>query len=167
MSDATTVTALLNSITHGPAWHGPSTMEAIEGVSAEDAASHPVDGVHSIWEIVNHVNAWQAYSLAVLAGEDAGLLDGQDDWPPLPLSHGETEWHAVCRDLERLGREICETVLQCDDRRMKETVPGKDFTLKVLLHGVVSHNVYHGGQIALLKKCLENESKTEAKAVGD
>ena len=39
----------------GPAWHGPSVLEALEGVSAEDAAEHPIEGAHSIWELVLHL----------------------------------------------------------------------------------------------------------------
>ena len=165
MSDATTITALFNSITHGPAWHGPSTMEAVAGVTAEHAASHPVDGLHSIWEIVNHVNAWQGYTLSVLRGEGPVSLEEQDDWPLLPVAQGEPEWHAACRDLERLGRELCEEVLHFDDAKLKELVPYKDFSLKVLLHGVVAHNIYHGGQIALLRKCHDDDSGAQSAVV--
>ena len=42
----------------GESWHGPSVREVLAGVSAEDAAAHPIAGAHSIWEIVLHLTGW-------------------------------------------------------------------------------------------------------------
>jgi len=39
----------------GEAWHGPSLLEVLEGVSAHQAAAHPIAGAHSIWELVLHL----------------------------------------------------------------------------------------------------------------
>ena len=164
MSAATTVSALLKSTTQGPAWHGPALSDLLDGLSVEDAMLHPIDGAHSIWEIVNHLNLWQSYTLAVLQGEDVSFLDRQDDWPK--PSGKDADWQRACRMLEGVGREIREIVIHFDDARLKTTVPDSDYTLKILLHGVVSHNVYHAGQIALLKKCLEqSQTATQMHAV--
>ncbi len=42
----------------GDAWHGDSVLELLKGVDAETAASHPIKGAHSIWELVLHIAAW-------------------------------------------------------------------------------------------------------------
>ena len=44
----------------GDAWHGPSLKSLLDGISAEDASKHPVPGAHSIWELVNHIAAWNS-----------------------------------------------------------------------------------------------------------
>src|SRR5580700_939308 len=55
MSDASRIKQQLENAFNGPAWHGPSLMENLKGVSAEVAAAKPVTGAHSIWEIINHL----------------------------------------------------------------------------------------------------------------
>ncbi len=51
MSDATTISAILKNTTHGPAWHGPSVMELLNDVSAEQAVEDFVKGCRRVWEI--------------------------------------------------------------------------------------------------------------------
>ena len=48
----------------GKSWHGPSVLEALADVSAEDAAAYPIAGAHSIWEIVLHLIS--SYNLVLL-----------------------------------------------------------------------------------------------------
>lgn len=165
MSAGTTLSALMKSTTLGPAWHGPALMELLDGVSAGKAMAHPIDDVHSIWEIVVHINLWQQYTLAILQGQDASFLDREDDWP-IPSGKHE-DWERACRQLEGLSREIREIVVHLDNEQLKAIVPDGDYDLKVLLHGVLSHNVYHAGQIALLQKVLNQEAGTQLKAVGE
>ena len=57
----------------GPAWHGPSVLESIAGLTPEDAHAHPVAGAHSAWELVLHLGGTYRLVLRRLAGEDAQL----------------------------------------------------------------------------------------------
>ena len=152
MSEATTISAMLKSISHGPAWHGPSVSEVLEGVSATMASQKPLAGAHSIWEILLHMNAWQGHVLKVAGGADGAALQGEADWPRVPAEPAEDEWEAARRHFEGGGQEIRELIMHFDDAKMHEMVVGREFPIKVLLHGVVHHNLYHCGQIALLKK---------------
>ena len=154
MSEATTISAMLKSVAHGPAWHGYGAMEILEGIAAADAARMPLDDVHSIWEILLHMIAWQDYTIAVVDGADGQGLEGAEDWPPAPDPGTEEEWEAALQRFEGGGRDIRERILHFDDARLREPIPGRDFPMKILLHGIVHHNVYHAGQIALLKKAL-------------
>ena len=45
---------------NGQAWHGPSLLSLLAGVTAEQAAAHPVPGAHSIWELTLHIAAWES-----------------------------------------------------------------------------------------------------------
>lgn len=123
-------------------------------MSAANASQKPLADTHSIWEILLHMNAWQDYALNVANGADGAALQGEQDWPRVPAEPAEDEWEAAQRHFEGGGQEIRELIMHFDDAKMHEMVPGREFPMKVLLHGVVHHNLYHCGQIAVLKKAL-------------
>jgi uncharacterized damage-inducible protein DinB len=154
MSEATTIAAMLKSVVDGPAWHGPSVMELVESVSADQAKRKPIKGAHSMWELLLHMTAWQEYALEVVDGNDAAPLEGEADWPPVPDPPSESAWDTTKRKFEGGMRELRERIIHLDDARLHGTVPRRDFPLKVLLHGLIHHNLYHGGQIALLRKAI-------------
>ncbi len=69
MSETRRIRGMLRSVYRGPAWHGPSISENLKGIEAAQAASHPIPGAHSIWEIVHHVIAWEREVVQVLGGK--------------------------------------------------------------------------------------------------
>lgn len=156
MSAGTTLAGLMISTTQGPAWHGPALTELLGGITTEEALAHPIEGVHSIWELVNHINLWQRYARAILRDEEVSFLDRNNDWPE--PEGGDDAWAQASRDVETLSGEIQGIASKLDDAALSAKVPGTDYKLKVLLHGVVTHNIYHAGQIAIVKKCLGKET---------
>lgn len=134
----------------GEAWHGPSLSEILHGVDAATAAAHPMHGAHSIWELVLHVAAWKGAVRRRMHGE-AIELTGADDWPPV-TDPRESAWKAACDALAEAHRALLADASAFDEKRLTETVPGKDYDFYHLLHGAVQHDLYHAGQIALLKK---------------
>jgi uncharacterized damage-inducible protein DinB len=137
----------------GDAWHGPSLKSLLDGMMAEDAARHPVGGAHSIWELVHHLTAWQTIVHEELSGAEAQITP-ELDWPPV-WEVSEVEWK---RALERLSdarsrlRRAVERLRddQLDERPSRRTQNSR----YVMLHGVVQHDLYHAGQIALLRKAF-------------
>ncbi len=86
----------------GEAWHGPSVLESLAGVSADEAAAHPISGAHSIWEIVLHLTTDYTLVLRRLSG-DGGQLTPEEDWPPCPAVT-EENWRKATQDLtKRVG----------------------------------------------------------------
>ncbi len=143
----------------GDAWHGPAVGELVYGVTAVEAAAHPVPGAHSIWEVVLHVTGWRnevARRLATgtLAEPAAG------DWPAVPAVN-EANWAAAVAGLaastdavigalatfpvERLGAQAGDT---------RDPTLGSGVTWAAMLRGLAQHDAYHGGQIGVLKKAL-------------
>jgi uncharacterized damage-inducible protein DinB len=135
----------------GEAWHGPSLRELLEDVTAERAAAKPLAGAHSIWELVLHIDAWERAALSVVGGSRFDVLAGDADWPPLRETSAEA-WQGALDRLESTTRELVAVIRAMDDARLEELAGGREFNLYFLLHGVVQHNLYHAGQIALLKK---------------
>jgi uncharacterized damage-inducible protein DinB len=143
----------LRRVLEGEAWHGPSVLELLAGVSAAQAASHPIAGAHSIWELVLHLRSDYELVLRRLAG-DGSRLTAAESWPECPAATEENWRHAV-RELELLNRELRQAVRDYPDERLDALlVAGVPYTAYTQFIGVTQHNAYHAGQIALLKRAL-------------
>ena len=143
----------------GEAWHGPSVLTILEGVTAEQAAEHPVPGAHSIWELTLHIAAWERACRRRLAGDPAQLTDAED-WEPIDDT-SEAAWENTKQKLIENHSELLKAIANVDESRLNEPImnhPQIPFSsVYVTLHGVVQHDLYHAGQIAMLKKALETK----------
>lgn len=151
MSRATHLGSSLERTVTGPMWHGPALADVLKGVTADRAAAHPIANVHSIWELVLHITAWAEIGRARVQGASLGDPTPEQDWPPVSA----TDAAAWSRALDRLAachRELAADVRALDDARLDEKVASLDYSVAVLLQGIVEHGTYHGGQIALLQK---------------
>ena len=143
----------------GPMWHGAALDELLAHVSCEQAVARPIPGAHSIWEIVLHVTAWAEIALARVHGHRTGDPAPDEDWPPVPASGSDlaADWHAALERLRESYRALATDTRRLDPSTIDEKVPGLDYSVSNLLHGVIEHATYHGGQIALLKRALEKQ----------
>jgi uncharacterized damage-inducible protein DinB len=135
----------------GGAWHGPSLRELLDGVTAEQAAARPLPDAHSIWELVNHIAAWERIVMRRLQGEVISDVPDEINFPPV-ADPSEAAWLAALQRLDETNRELREAIKQIDDTKLQEPTPGKEHPLYIELYGALQHDLYHAGQIALLKK---------------
>ncbi len=136
----------------GDAWHGPPLLALLEGLSAEDASKHPVKSAHSIWELVHHIGAWNTIVHRRLEGQVVEVTTEQD-WPPV-WEVSDVGWKRAMDNLKESRGRLRDYVEKLQDDQLEEIV-GKGRTSRyVVLHGIVQHGLYHGGQIAILKKAL-------------
>jgi hypothetical protein len=136
----------------GEAWYGPSVLEITAGIDANLAAAKPVDGAHSIWEIVLHLISTQQVLLRRLDG-DAGAINlpPSEDWPALP-GRDEAAWQGALERLARADRVLRERIAAFPDERLDDPlIPGAT-TAYNNFHGYAQHTVYHAAQIGLLKR---------------
>ena len=134
----------------GDAWHGPSLFELLKDVDAATAAAKPSPDVHSIWELVLHIAVWDAASIRRLSGERTQPT-GVDNFPIVPKPT-EAAWRKAVAAAKRTHDALVKTVKALPESRLRERVPGKKYDFYFMLHGVVQHELYHAGQIAILKK---------------
>jgi uncharacterized damage-inducible protein DinB len=134
----------------GKAWHGPAVLEILEGVTAEQAAAHPVAGSHSIWELALHIEAWLRACRRRLQGERAQLGDAED-WPAITATD-EKAWQQTLESIKQAHDELSSAILLLDDSRLDQPIIEGMSSVYVTLHGVIQHSLYHAGQIAILKK---------------
>ena len=137
----------------GEAWHGPSVLESLAGLSAAQAADHPIAGAHSIWELVLHLASDYDLVLRRLAG-DGRQLTAAEDWPACPAST-EENWQQTVQELTMLNEKLRQAVRGFPDERLDEPlVPEVPYSAYTQFIGVTQHNLYHAGQIALLKRAM-------------
>jgi uncharacterized damage-inducible protein DinB len=135
---------------YGSAWHGPALMELLRDVQAATAAARPIGNVHSIWELLLHIEAWDGAGLKRLDGETA-RLEGEQNFPLVP-EPTQAAWREAVRSAKGTHDALVRTVARLKDSRLRDRVPGKRYDFYHLLHGIAQHELYHAGQIAILKK---------------
>ena len=154
MSEVRRIADQLRRAFEGVAWHGDSLMETLRGVTAEHAARKPVANLHNIWEIVWHITFWEDVSRRRTEGE-VFSVEIEDGWKTI-TDASEAAWQKTLEDLQRGNELLREAILRLDDAQLKNKVeiPGLEqaYTIYFMLHGVIQHDLYHTGQIALLKK---------------
>jgi len=140
----------LNRALNGEAWHGPSWREVLDGVNAQAAVQRPVPNGHSIGEIVLHIVNWHDVVRRRIEGETPDVTDDQD-WPRAAFA-SETEWKATTQRLFDTGRTLSDTIARFPEERLQEERGNNAGTWYQLLIGILQHDLYHAGQVGLLKK---------------
>ena len=128
-------------------------FEILEGVTAARAAARPIAHAHTIWDLVLHIAAWDDAVLRRLGGAAVELSD-VENFPPV-TDTSDAAWRKALAEVRSVHEKLAAAVAALPDSRLDEMVPGKEgahYTFYYMLHGVVQHELYHAGQIALLKK---------------
>ncbi len=143
----------------GDPWHGSPLEAILEGVDAARAAARPIPSAHSIWELVLHMTGWKNETARRLTGAVA-CMPIEGDWPDVGKPTAE-RWQAALTRLQSAHNELIAAVKALPESRLYEATNdtrsgplGTGVSYYVLLHGIVQHDVYHAGQIALLKKAV-------------
>jgi uncharacterized damage-inducible protein DinB len=153
MSETAPLADQIRRAFEGEAWHGDSLLEILAGVSAKTAAAHPIPNAHSIWELLLHVEAWDEVTIR-RAGGTAVQPTEEKNFPPV-RDTSEAAWQQTLGNIKKTHEELVQTVAAFPDSRLEERVPGKSqdyYNFYYLFSGIVQHELYHAGQIALLKK---------------
>ena len=148
----------LFSTLHGEAWYGDSVRKILEGVTPEQALSHPIPSAHSIWELVHHVKAWCKFANGAVQGIP---IPGWPDMPheqdfPAVVDNSHQAWQEAVKSLFANHLQLVEAINGFGDSRLEATVPGRPYNFYRLFQSTTQHAVYHIGQIALLKKALRS-----------
>jgi uncharacterized damage-inducible protein DinB len=149
-SEPTLIAEQLLRAFEGNAWHGPALLELLQDVDAVAAATKPLPDVHSIWELLLHVAVWDDAACRRLAGEKWQPM-GIANFPLVPKPSAAA-WRKAVDHAKRTHNTLVKTVAALPESRLRDRVPGKKYDFYFMLHGVVQHELYHAGQIAILKK---------------
>jgi uncharacterized damage-inducible protein DinB len=145
--------AMLEDSYRSRPWQGPSLLGSLRGVNARQAAWRPRGSRHSIWELTVHAAYWKYAVRRMLTGEKRGSfpLKGSN-WFPAPGAASERAWKQVLALLHDEHRQLAEAAGRLSPAELSRKPRGSARTAANLLYGVASHDVYHTGQIQLLKR---------------
>ncbi len=153
MLDAlSTIVEQLEEAYRGPSWHGPNLRGSVRRVSAKQAAWKPDRDRKCIAEIIVHAAYWKYIVRRRLRGEKRGsfALKGSN-WFALPSPFDEANWRAAVSLLDEQHGLMIDAVREMSVASLASTPAGSKVSNLRLLRGAAMHDVYHAGQIQLLK----------------
>ena len=152
-SDLNELLFLIDTAYNRVSWHGTNLRGSIRGLSPRQAAWRPGPKRHNIWELVIHAAYWKYVAWRRLTSASRGSfpLDGSN-WFVRPLQTTHEAWRADVALLERMHRTLPDAIADLDPRELdRQPLKGKT-TRRALITGVAAHDLYHAGQIQLIKR---------------
>jgi hypothetical protein len=137
------------------AWHGTNLRGSIRGLDAATAAWRPAPGRHNIWELTLHTAYWKYAARRRLTGEKRGsfVLPGSNYFErPGPEGPSEAAWAKDVALLVSEHRQLRRVITALRPADLPRTARGHKTTNLALVRGIACHDVYHAGQIQLLKR---------------
>jgi uncharacterized damage-inducible protein DinB len=153
MSETARLADQIRRAFEGEAWHGDSVLEILKNVDATQAAARPIKNAHTIWELVLHIAAWDAAVRRRTGGQPVNLRDNEN-FPPVKDTSAAA-WNKAVDYMSQTHNDLVQAVAGFPDLRLQEQVPGKResyYNFFYMFSGIVQHELYHAGQIVLLKK---------------
>jgi len=134
-------------------WHGPNLRGSLRGVRADEAAWRPGPGRHGVWELAAHAAYWKYAAWRRLVGEKRGSFPREgSNWFEVPTPPTEKEWRRELALLADCHRRLRQAVAALTDADLERRAPGSRETVGQLVRGVAAHDLYHTGQIQLIKR---------------
>lgn len=135
------------------AWHGPNLCGSFRGLSAKEASWRPGPRRHNIWEIVVHCAYWKYIVRRRILGEKRGSFPIQgSNWFVRPLKGND--WRDDINLLERMHCSMVEAIVGLRLIDLEEIPAGSKVVNRAIISGIAMHDVYHAGQIQILKKLM-------------
>jgi hypothetical protein len=145
--------SLLDQAYDQPAWHGTNLKGSVRRLTAREAAWRPGRNRHNIWEIVVHCAYWKYVVRRRILGEKRGSfpLKGSNWFRRIGVE-GEGVWKADLALLDDAHRSLRAAVGACSPATLSRPSATGTWTLLQMIEGAASHDLYHAGQIQLLKR---------------
>lgn len=137
-------------------WHGTTLRGALRGLTAAEALWRPASGRHNIWELAVHAGYWKYAVRRRLAGDAIGSFARKpSNWPAVPETPEAAAWKSDIRLLEEEHRLLREVVQTLPPAKLEARSPQGVWTNAEEIHGIAAHDLYHTGQIQLIKKLMQ------------
>lgn len=142
------------------AWHGPNLKGSLRGLGAQEASWRPGPDRHNIWEIAVHAAYWKYAIRRRLTGEKRGAfpLEGSN-WFARPDVPTDKAWRADVAMLEDQHRSLRATVAKLSPTALSVKPHSSKHPTDTLVSGGAAHDVYHAGQIQLLKRLYRDRER--------
>jgi uncharacterized damage-inducible protein DinB len=136
-------------------WHGANLRGSLRGLSADEASRRPAPGRHNIWEVAVHAAYWKYTVRRRILGEKRGSFPVEgSNWFLRPAPGAD--WRADLRLLDDVHRGMREAIASLDERDLPKRPPRSKVSNEAIISGIAFHDVYHAGQIQLLKRLIRS-----------
>lgn len=147
----------LKDLLHGPLWLDEHFDKKLNSISEQEAFINPQPGIHSVAELLSHLNGWLRACMDRMTGTENGLKDNSaDDWKNNERLKA-IGWEALKAEFYSLHNELIRLIESSDASFFEKIYPGSAFTHKDILNGLIHHNSYHLGQMGLTIKFLKEQ----------
>ena len=141
-------------------WHGTNLRGSIRGLSAAQAAWRPAPARHNIWEIVLHAAYWKYAVTRRFSEAPRGSFPLQgSNWFSRPDRLTDSAWHGDVKLLESTHETLRREIAGLAGSDLTATPPRSKVSNFDLIAGIAAHDLYHAGQIQLLKR-LRRRART-------
>ena len=146
-------------------WHGTNLRGSLRGLTARQALWRPAGrSRHNIWEIAVHAAYWKYAVLRALTGARRGSFARKgSNWFPLPDDVSESAWKGELALLDATHRTLRDAISRVDPRTLSRALPGKKTSRAALVTGAAAHDLYHAGQIQLIKRMMPKRPPTRSR----
>lgn len=151
------------------AWHGPNLRGTLRGVSVQEAAWRPAPDRHNVWELALHAAYWKYAGWRRLTGQKRGAFPVEgSNWfvrpePSTRKSATEKAWRADLALLDEQHRRLRAAVEKIPARGLSSISRGSKHRIDTLVYGIAAHDVYHAGQIQLVKRLYRDRTRRTAR----
>jgi uncharacterized damage-inducible protein DinB len=148
-------TEILEESYYRKAWHGPNLHSSLKGITADAALRRPSKGRHNIYEITVHASYWVYRVIQrIRKSPDIKFPLKGTNWFESPNTLSETDWRKQKKLLNNLHEELYMLILDLNKSEFKNKPGNEKQKIDRLLIGIAMHDVYHAGQIQLIKKLI-------------
>ena len=141
------------TIYNGEPWYGKSLMAVIYSADPKNVFKKQKSEGHSAYEITHHLYAWRNLLANRLKGDNASIeINSKEDWAPLPKEQTTATWKELVKKLEQNQQELIESLTKLNDEDLDTDLANTSNSLRTFLNGLIQHDVYHIGQVALAIK---------------
>jgi DinB superfamily len=148
---------LLDEAFFGPSWHGPSLLGALRGLTDTQAAWRPDKKRHNIWELTLHAAYWKYIARRRLTGQKERFPVKGSNWFVRPADG--RKWKEDVALLINEHERLRDVVIAVPKTELTQRLGDGRYTKGHLIRGIAAHDLYHAGQIQLLKRLQSGGSE--------
>lgn len=140
----------LQNIYDGSPWYGDALREKLNAIAPDEVFTVPAAGMHSVAQLVAHILVWRRLLVERIKGNNDFQIqvNSARDWPPASMLEAKG-WETLLAELDANQAELIRLLQSENDALLERPLPDGKHALRLLLDGILQHDVYHIGQIGL------------------
>jgi uncharacterized damage-inducible protein DinB len=147
---------MLDAAFQGRGWHGTTLIGALRGVTPKQALWRPRPGRHNVWELALHTAYWKYVVRRRITGDETrgAFPRAPSNWPAVPTTPNAAAWRRDVWLVKQMHVDLRAAVAVLPPKRLNARSPTGKWTYAEMIHGVAAHDLYHTGQIQLIKRLM-------------